>query len=243
MNEEELRKLISKYNPYHKSVDDRVVEVSKYLNLNLDSNSLVLDAGCGEGEWSKLCNYIKGEIVGTDIIAEDLRRNRNVKFRVCGTIESLPYKDNLFDLIICEWVVEHLNNPEAVLKEFYRVLKPGGYLFILTSNILNPVMLLGGKLFPYRLTQKLHKILYSIKEEDVFPLRYKFNTLKIIDQTLTLMGFEKVLLTTVNNPWYLKFNKVLCLGYILFERICAKLGFRFLDQLISALYRKKDEYA
>jgi SAM-dependent methyltransferase len=159
MNEEELRKLISKYNPHHKSVDDRVVEVSKYLNLNLYSNSLVLDAGCGEGKWSRLYKYIDGEIVRTDIIAEDLRRNRNVKFRVCGTIESLPYKDNLFDLIICEWVVEHFNNPEAVRKEFY---------------------------------------------------------------------IEKLLLTTANNPWYFKFNKVLCLGYILFERICARLNFGFI---------------
>jgi len=50
---------------------------------------------------------------------------------------NLPYGDNSFDLVTFTEVAEHLENHRAILREIYRVLKPGGVVVITTPNILN----------------------------------------------------------------------------------------------------------
>jgi len=51
--------------------------------------------------------------------------------------DTLPYKDNSFDLITFTEVAEHLENHHTIIREIYRVLKPGGMLVMTTPNILN----------------------------------------------------------------------------------------------------------
>jgi len=51
--------------------------------------------------------------------------------------QPLPYTANRFDLVTCTEVVEHLENFRHVLREAYRVTKPGGHLIVSTPNILN----------------------------------------------------------------------------------------------------------
>ncbi|MGE3783147.1 MAG: class I SAM-dependent methyltransferase [Alphaproteobacteria bacterium] len=51
--------------------------------------------------------------------------------------ESLPFSDNTFDLILSHQVLEHVENPAAVIREAYRVLKPGGYIFLAYENYLS----------------------------------------------------------------------------------------------------------
>jgi len=51
--------------------------------------------------------------------------------------EILPYADNRFGLVTCVETIEHLENFRAVVREIYRVLKPGGFAVISTPNILN----------------------------------------------------------------------------------------------------------
>lgn len=44
--------------------------------------------------------------------------------------QNLSYNDNSFDFIVCDQVIEHVENPFEVFKEFYRVLRPGGWIFV-----------------------------------------------------------------------------------------------------------------
>lgn len=47
--------------------------------------------------------------------------------RCClGNVENIPYPDNYFDYIVSDGVIHHTPNTEKSVKEFYRVLKPGG---------------------------------------------------------------------------------------------------------------------
>lgn len=48
--------------------------------------------------------------------------------------EQLPYADDLFDLVLCLDVLEHVQSAEAVLSEMYRVLKPGGVVLTTVPN-------------------------------------------------------------------------------------------------------------
>jgi len=48
---------------------------------------------------------------------------------VVGDAHHLPFRDEEFDLVLCEAVVEHLRKPWIAVEEFYRVLKRGGYIY------------------------------------------------------------------------------------------------------------------
>lgn len=53
--------------------------------------------------------------------------NTNNDGRLCENLESLSFPDDIFDLIITQDVLEHVDCPENAFSEIYRVLKPGGY--------------------------------------------------------------------------------------------------------------------
>jgi SAM-dependent methyltransferase len=97
--------------------------------LNLNSTN-ILDIGCGTGF---NMNYLKdyGKIVGLDFSKEALNfcKMRGNKNLVQANAEKVPFKGDMFDLIITLDLLEHLDD-NKILKEFYRALKPTGYLIV-----------------------------------------------------------------------------------------------------------------
>lgn len=51
--------------------------------------------------------------------------------------DNLPFEDASFDLVTCTEVIEHIENYHHLVREAYRVLKPGGHFIVSTPNILN----------------------------------------------------------------------------------------------------------
>ncbi len=49
---------------------------------------------------------------------------------IVGDVHDLPLEDNSVDAIICIALLEHVEEPQKAVREMYRVLKPGGYIFI-----------------------------------------------------------------------------------------------------------------
>ena len=49
---------------------------------------------------------------------------------IVGDIHHMPFADNSLDAVICESVLEHVEDPIRAARELYRVLKPGGYCFV-----------------------------------------------------------------------------------------------------------------
>lgn len=109
----------------------------------------ILDLGCGSGrDCYMLAQWVgpAGRVVGVDMTEEQLAVARkhvewhaqtngyaapNVEFRT-GYIERLQelnFEDNSFDIIVSNCVINLSPDKEAVLKEAYRILKPGGELF------------------------------------------------------------------------------------------------------------------
>ena len=52
----------------------------------------------------------------------------------CDITKKIPKDDNTYDIVICNEVLEHINEPSDALKEIYRIIKPGGKLFITTTQ-------------------------------------------------------------------------------------------------------------
>lgn len=106
------------------------------LLRDLPREGLVLDAGCGPGS---MLDYFGryGEVVGLDnyFPALQMCSTRFSAALLQGECDSLPFADNSFSLVAACEVLYHRNiiDVTAVVREFYRVLKPGGALLLIDS--------------------------------------------------------------------------------------------------------------
>src|SRR4030042_4212652 len=97
----------------------------------------VLDIGCSLGYFLKVAQQEGWEIHGLDLSREaviEARKRLGVKTIEYGLLEKKKYQPAFFDLITVFQTLEHLRDPEAFLKEVYRLLKPGGLLLVSTPN-------------------------------------------------------------------------------------------------------------
>jgi len=101
----------------------------------------VLDVGCGSG-WADILlsrTLTAGRACGIDLSPAMIERARsnaagmpNVEFAV-GDAERIPYGDGVFDAVMCSSSFHHYPNPVRALREFRRVLKAGGAVYILDT--------------------------------------------------------------------------------------------------------------
>lgn len=119
----------------------------KDINPRSNDDSKSLDIGCGVGYACKMLQD-KGFIVhGIDISESALVQARqnipNGTFKLANESGKIEYDDNFFDTVICLGVLEHITNPEDVVHEAFRVLKPGGNALFLVPNSLSPYFFFG----------------------------------------------------------------------------------------------------
>jgi len=95
---------------------------------------VLLDAPAGGGTLSDKVRNRGGQIYSLDISPDSLRKNNGIQ---ADLNSGLPFKKDIFDIILCVEGIEHLENPSALLREFVRVLNNGGTLILTTPNILN----------------------------------------------------------------------------------------------------------
>jgi len=119
----------------------RFVQAKKYLET-VDARQ-ILDVGCNSGTFTKQVYNVfpESRIYGIDIsqkaISYAKQKYKNISFNVAWA-EKLPFKNKSFDLITCFEVLEHVDNPEKIIKEMSRVLKKRGNMIIIvpTENLL-----------------------------------------------------------------------------------------------------------
>src|SRR6185436_4244167 len=69
---------------------------------------------------------IQGQLFNQDIATGI--HNENI--HIHSPLHRIPKEDGFFDAVICNAVLEHVENPVEVMKEFHRVLKTGGHLYL-----------------------------------------------------------------------------------------------------------------
>jgi SAM-dependent methyltransferase len=96
----------------------------------------VLDLGAGLG--SNLREIARGHrAFGADVSIAPLRTARAIAPVVACDAARLPFRDGAFGAVVCTEVLEHVNDPEAVLSEAARVLVPSGLMYVTTPNYAN----------------------------------------------------------------------------------------------------------
>ena len=96
---------------------------------------LVLDIGCGPGDFTKAFSDAGAIVTGVDFAPVMIRVARErfpgIDFKVADA-ESLPFIDSSFDVVVGAYVVHHLARPEVAFREIHRVLSPGGrFVFVI----------------------------------------------------------------------------------------------------------------
>lgn len=116
--------------------------ISNYAGRDL-SSLVCLDVGCSSGIITSLIAPLFCKTIGLDydevaLKAIDVTAHAMVQF-IRGDAMYLPFMDNSVDVIVCAQVYEHVPDDKLLLKEIYRVLKPGGIVFFSGPNWLFPV--------------------------------------------------------------------------------------------------------
>lgn len=88
----------------------------------------VLDFGCGSKPYVSIFNY--NTYTGLDYDTEISAGNRNLAADVFYDGKTIPFADNHFDSVFTTEVLEHVFNPDEILPEIYRVMKPGAHMLL-----------------------------------------------------------------------------------------------------------------
>lgn len=108
--------------------------------LKTIKNKRVLDVGCASGYLGKILKENGNYVVGIDASSRDIVKAKKVldEAHVINLeTDSLNRFTNQFDFILFSEVIEHLFNPEIVLKKICKCLKSGGQILITTPNMVH----------------------------------------------------------------------------------------------------------
>ena len=104
-----------------------------YLEVGLKGAENILDVGCGSGTVTKdIAHLTKGRVIGIDgssdmieVAKNILKDYKNVELYI-SSAETIPFRDNTFDIVTCNLFFMWVDNPQKVINEMTRVTKPGG---------------------------------------------------------------------------------------------------------------------
>ena len=107
--------------------------------LDVNNKAKILDLGCDDGIWTlQMADKIKSKkIFGLDLIDKQIRKAvKNGIIATKGDLnKTFPYKDNTFDVVLANQVIEHVVDTDLFTSEIFRILKKGGYAVISTENL------------------------------------------------------------------------------------------------------------
>ncbi|HMG73813.1 MAG TPA: class I SAM-dependent methyltransferase [Pyrinomonadaceae bacterium] len=115
----------------HQAIHDTVAGI-----LEKERRGPLLDVPAGEGALAARLIAAGFEVSCCDLYPEIFRLN-GVSIRQGDLNGKLPFADRSFDYVTCLEGLEHIENPQQAIREFARVLRPGGKVIVSIPNILN----------------------------------------------------------------------------------------------------------
>jgi ubiquinone/menaquinone biosynthesis C-methylase UbiE len=155
-----------------------------------------LDLGCGRSllppwraEAEKRLTARARSLVGVDPDLAALGDNRSLTERVAGDASRLPFRDEMFDLVTANMVVEHLADPASQFREIARVLRPGGRFVFHTPNA-RGYDTLAARMIPEFAKKGFLRVLEGRHPEDVYPTFYRANTPRQVETASSQAGLH-----------------------------------------------------
>ena len=120
----------------HVTTHGRNLKAKKILeiiskNKKIDKKTSILSVGVGSGLMEDYVKSLGIDIKGVDVVDSRLKKSFSFKLIIN---EKLPFKENTFDIIISNHVIEHVLNQDKHLAEMKRTLKHNGLIYLATPN-------------------------------------------------------------------------------------------------------------
>jgi SAM-dependent methyltransferase len=211
---------------------DGTIAFYNRVNALLDPSFTVLDVGCGRGAhdgdtvpFRKKLRSLKGKVakvIGIDVDPNAAANNTLDEFYLIES-PSWPVESDSIDILVTDYVIEHIADVDMFFREIQRVLKNKGIVCIRTTNRWNYIAL-AARLIPNRHHSKVtSKVQEDRKEEDVFPTVYRCNTISRIRKEMKKIGVESTVYGYEAEPSYLAFSSVAYFFGVLHQRWAPKI--------------------
>jgi 2-polyprenyl-6-hydroxyphenyl methylase/3-demethylubiquinone-9 3-methyltransferase len=207
--------------PYYRTIKDPESFLHHYISLHKDHYSRmkhaaiarlfpivkyerILDVGCGGGFYSLLAarkggsNILLVDVESVCIKAAKLNLSKNAGLKTEGIVASatsLPLRSEMFDLVLCIDLIEHIRSDNILLKEAKRILNAGGSMLISTQNSYSLNYIIEGFFNRH--------VLKNQKWMGWDPSHVRFYNPKSLFLLLRNMGFE---ITGVSGTYFMPYN-------------------------------------
>ena len=222
---------------------DGTVAFYQRVNALLEPGFVVVDFGCGPGEYGRDAVRIRVElrvlrgkvrkVIGLDVDGRAAENSFVDEFRQIGDGEPWAVEPASADIVLCDNVIEHLERPAWFFAEARRVLRPGGYLAIRTPNVLSYVGA-ASRLIPNRWHRRVLRAVQPGRDE-AYPTVYRCNTVWRVRRMLAEHAFDGIAYGYEAEPSYLNFSKLVYALGVLHQ----KLAPGFLRPAIFAFARRR----
>ena len=220
---------------------DGTSQFAALIRQRLRPEFRILDLGAGSGKAGPVnCQGEARIVFGVDPNS-CIKGNSRIDHGVIGLAEHLPFRTASFDLVVSDWVVEHLAQPEEVASEVFRVVKSGGVFVLRTGNLCHYSYAVAAAT-PYWFHRLVANRVRGIPRDsgDPHATYYRMNSRRAVRRCLTRAGFvEEEILMVEAEPSYLMFSVSSFLLGVAYERFVNRA--RFLSGLracIFACFRK-----
>lgn len=208
-------------------VDGTIVFYTRIAAL-LEPEWTVLDVGCGPGVYAidpvpyrRQLRTLRGRVrrvIGLDPDPAAALNPFLDEFRqITGPL--WPVEPSTVDLLIADQVLEHVDDPAGFFAECARAVRVGGLLCLRTSNLRSYVGL-AARLVPNRYHRA---VLRNVQNErasgDVYPTRFRCNTVGRVRQALRGAGFDAQVYGFDSEPHYLSFSRLAYWMGVLHQRL------------------------
>lgn len=166
-----------------------------YLRINslINEESVVLDLGAGRASWfeddrcstRRNVRRLQGKV--KHLIAADIDDavldNRSSDSQIIIKNGVLGLERESVDLIVADFVLEHVDNPTAFFQQVDSCLKPGGWFCARTPHKYSYVAMVASLVKNSSHSRVLTRVQPERQEKDIFPTHYKLNRLRDIHNT------------------------------------------------------------
>jgi 2-polyprenyl-3-methyl-5-hydroxy-6-metoxy-1,4-benzoquinol methylase len=136
------------YQSHHNGAWRRILALALYLHpgkradadfavmhLPAALRGRLLDIGCGGGVFMERMRSLGWEVEGVDVdaAAVDNARSKGLNIHL-GDLQECQFPDGSFDVVTMSHLIEHVEDPQRLLRECHRILKPSGRLVAVTPN-------------------------------------------------------------------------------------------------------------
>jgi SAM-dependent methyltransferase len=205
---------------------DGTLEFYSRINALLQSSMVVLDFGAGRGgalndgtiAFKKELINLRGKVkkvIACDVDDAVLENPGADETVVIKPDLPLPFESQSFDMIVCDYVFEHIADPKFVSHELERILKPGGWICARTPNKYCLISLSTRLIRNSMHSHVLAMVQPDRRSFDVFPTKFRLNSMRDIQKWFGPTNFDHLTYRYEAEPSYY-FNSYLIFTLMLF---------------------------